>query len=362
MKLKLDFSPYVLDFRFDAGTSRGVMKQRKTWFVKLYEESRPEKYGLGECAPLEGLSSEDISQMDFELERLQTAIADFHLSDFTDDPLKAVSDITDRDFPSIRFGLETAVLDLINGGKKIIFDNGFRNGDMKIPINGLIWMGDKPFMKEQIDEKMKSGFGCIKMKVGAIDFEDELKLLRLIRKRGGENLDLRIDANGAFPNREAFRMIKKLEELNLHSIEQPIMPRQPEAMSLICERSEVPVALDEDLIGLYTTTAKAELLDYIKPDYIVLKPSLIGGLASSMEWIKLAQDRSVGWWVTSALESNVGLNAIAQFTGEYSLQMHQGLGTGQLFRNNFESPLQIRNGGLEYNSESDWDLTGLTFS
>lgn len=361
MKLKLDYCPYVLDFRFDAGTSRGVMRTRETWYIKLSVQGKSREYGLGECAPLRGLSFEDLSQIEFELDRLQKAISETSINEFKNSPLEKVTELTDPEFPSIRFALETAILDLLNGGKRLIFDNEFSRGNLKIPINGLIWMGDKAFMNQQVGEKMKAGFECIKMKVGAIDFDDELALLSEIRKTGGEALDLRIDANGAFPNKEVFRILRQLEALNLHSIEQPIMPRQPEAMSLICEKSNIPIALDEDLIGLHKISDKKDLLTYVKPQYIVIKPSLVGGILATHEWIRLATELNIGWWITSALESNIGLNAIAQMTAEYQPEMHQGLGTGQLYHNNIESPLLIENGFLQYVAAKSWRLDSIKF-
>lgn len=361
MNLKLEYCPYVLDFRFDAGTSRGIMKKRTVWFVKLFVGEKPGVFGLGECAPIDGLSSEDISQVEFELERLQKTIEEKNLNDFQDAPLETVAKLTDPEFPSIRFALEVAVLDLLNGGERLIIENDFVRGLQKIPINGLIWMGDKDFMQKQMGEKMASGFECIKMKVGAIDFADELTLLKAIRKAGGNSLDLRIDANGAFPNKEVFKLLRQLEVLNLHSIEQPIMPRQPEAMSLICEKSAIPIALDEDLIGVHRFADKKELLTYVKPQYIVIKPSLVGGILSTREWISLATELGIGWWITSALESNVGLNAIAQMTAGYELTMHQGLGTGQLYHNNIESPLLIENGFLEFVPGKSWGVDVIGF-
>ena len=361
MKLKLEYCPYILDFRFDAGTSRGIMKKRCVWFMKLFVDGKPAVYGLGECAPIDGLSPEDVSQIEFELERLQKDVKKYSLNDFRDTPIDKVTELTDPEFPSIRFALEMAVLDLLNGGERQLFDSDFVRGLRKIPINGLIWMGDKEFMHQQMREKMKAGFGCIKMKVGAIDFADEVALLKEIRKVGGPLLDLRIDANGAFPNKDVFKFLKQLEALNLHSIEQPIMPRQPEAMSLICEKSTIPIALDEDLIGIHRYADKKELLTYVKPQYIVIKPSLVGGIKSSREWIEIATGLGIGWWITSALESNVGLNAIAQMTAGYELNMHQGLGTGQLYHNNIDSPLLIENGFLQYLPGVSWDLAGIGF-
>ena len=359
MALKMNFSTHVLDFRFDAGTSRGIMRTRKTWFVKIFDTERPGIYGIGECAPLAGLSPEDLSQMDFELERLAKKISELSITHFREEALEKVQKLTDPDFPSIRFGIETAILDLLNGGNHIIFHNEFSEGKHKLPINGLIWMGDKDFMSKQVEEKLGAGFTCIKMKVGAIELEEELALLKVIRKVGGSKLDLRIDANGAFPNNEVFKILKRFETLGLHSVEQPIMPRQPEAMSLVCEKSSIPIALDEDLIGVHSTADKIELLSYVKPQYIVIKPSLVGGLLATREWIRLAEERQIGWWITSALESNVGLNAIAQLTANYTVTIPQGLGTGQLYHNNIPSPLVIREGFIHYDKSLSWDMAAL---
>ncbi|MEL7145027.1 MAG: o-succinylbenzoate synthase [Bacteroidota bacterium] len=328
--------------------------------MKIFDEDRPGVFGLGECAPLSGLSPEDLSQMDFELERLQGKIGELNLDFFVENPLEKVGEVTDPAFPSIRFGIEMAVLDLLNGGERLIFHNPFWDGQQKIPINGLIWMGDKQFMSQQLEEKLSAGFSCIKMKVGAIDLEEELALLKVIRKAGGNKLDLRIDANGAFPNNSVFKILKRFEALQLHSIEQPIMPRQPEAMSLVCEKSPIPIALDEDLIGVHRTKDREELLDYIKPQYIVIKPSLVGGLLAAKEWIRLAEERQIGWWITSALESNVGLNAIAQLTANYEITLPQGLGTGQLYHNNIPSPLEISDGFIRYDRTKNWGLEALS--
>lgn len=359
MALKMNYSTHVLDFRFDAGTSRGVMRTRKTWFVKIYDSDRTDVFGIGECAPLGGLSPEDLTQMDFELERINRKITGLPLSHFAESPLDKVQAMTDPAFPSIRFGIEMAILDLLNGGERMIFRNEFAEGRQSLPINGLIWMGNKDFMSQQIQEKLDAGFNCIKMKVGAIDLEEELALLKVIRKVGGNRLDLRIDANGAFPNNEAFKILKRFEAFGLHSIEQPIMPRQPEAMSLICEKSQIPIALDEDLIGVHRTRDRIELLSYIKPQYIVIKPSLVGGLLATQEWIRLAEERQIGWWITSALESNIGLNAIAQLTANYDVTMPQGLGTGQLYHNNIPSPLVIADGFIKYDRRNSWELEEL---
>ncbi len=356
MSLRLSFEPYILNFKFDAGTSRGVMRERKVWFVKVSDTLNENLFGIGECAPIQGLSVEDISQVEFELERVTKVIHELDLKLSTDELLDAIEEMTDPLFPSIRFALETAVLDLKMGGKRILFENEFVTDGLKIPINGLIWMGTKEFMLQQAKEKIANGFNCIKMKIGAINLEEEKEILSYIRKYGGSDLILRVDANGAFPNNEVFKALKSLSAYDIHSIEQPIMPRQHEAMSLISVKSEIPIALDEDLIGVDKYEDKEYLLSYTKAPFIVIKPSLVGGIKSTREWIKLAEEHGIGWWITSALESNIGLNVIAQLTANYSLKTHHGLGTGQLFHNNIEGPLTVTSGFISYNPTISWQL------
>lgn len=363
MALRLTYTPYTLKFKFDAGTSRGVLKEKPTWFIRVFDESNPTKFGLGEAGPIEGLSLEDLTQMPFELERVSQKIQKHGILYDDQEIFELAQLIVNQEFPSIRFAVETALFDLKNGANRTIFDESFIQGDQRIPINGLIWMGDEGFMNDQKEEKLEKGFGCLKMKVAAIDFEKEIEILKDIRSRFSEDeLILRIDANGGFENNLVLKKLDMLEGLGLHSIEQPIMPRQPEAMSLIVEKSPVPIALDEDLIGLHTASQRAELLDYIKPNHIVIKPSLVGGIKSTMDWIKDAESRKIGWWITSALESNIGLNAICQLTGLYSPMNHQGLGTGQLYHNNIESPLTVENGDIYYDTSKKWgveDLVGV---
>ncbi len=236
-----------------------------------------------------------------------------------------------------------------------LFPSVFTRGEASIPINGLIWMGSESFMKRQIKEKIEAGFGCIKMKIGAIDFETEIDLLKSIRKEfSPSDIELRVDANGAFHPNEALGKLQRLSELNLHSIEQPIKQGQFDTMAKLCEETPLPIALDEELIGIFTSSKKEELLQTIGPQYIILKPSFIGGYKGAEEWIHLAEQQQVGWWVTSALESNVGLNAIAQWTFTLATDTVQGLGTGSLYTNNFDSPLQIKNGTLHYNNKLKW--------
>jgi o-succinylbenzoate synthase len=354
--LNFKLKKHTLQFKFDAGTSRGVLREKDTWFVKLWDEANPEVFGLGECAPLKGLSPDD--RPDFE-EEVNRICAKLTKNNFELETLNFEL----QSFPSIRFGLETAMLDLRNGGKRMIFDNDFYRQSTPIPINGLIWMGEKTFMLRQIEEKLESGFTCLKMKIGALDFGTELEILAYIRSRfSATDITLRLDANGAFSPNEALGKLELLSEFYIHSIEQPIRQGQIEAMAALCDETPIPIALDEELIGVYGVN-KANLLSHIKPQYIILKPTLLGGFAASEEWIYLAENQEIGWWVTSALESNIGLNAICQYTFEQMKgrkAFAQGLGTGSLYHNNIASPLSVGNGYVLYLQEGSWeDVVGL---
>jgi L-alanine-DL-glutamate epimerase-like enolase superfamily enzyme len=261
------------------------------------------------------------------------------------------------EFPSIQFGLEQAFLSLQSENKFQLFPSEFCKGKESITINGLVWMGDQQFMKKQIQEKLNSGFSCIKMKIGAIDFDAEVALLKTIRKEFSSNeIELRVDANGAFKPKNALEKLKTLSELDLHSIEQPIKQGQLPEMALLCENTPLPIALDEELIGVFSTQEKQEVIKMVKPQFIILKPSLVGGFGGTTEWIDIAKKNNVDWWITSALESNIGLNAIAQFTHTLKNKLPQGLGTGGLFTNNFESPLEVKNGTLHYNNSNKWNF------
>ena len=292
--------------------------------------------------------------------------ADGHIGEKIDDLCRNINDLErwqsgglDR-YPALKFALETALMDLEHRGDRILYPSEFSIGQNGIPINGLVWMGNKVEMKTRIREKLNDGFNCLKMKIGAIDLEDELELLGSIRKEFGANdLILRVDANGAFEPDQAKEVLKELSELDIHSIEQPIAAGRFEAMAELCANTPTPIALDEELIGLNSTDTRANVIDTIKPQVVILKPSLVGGISGSMAWIELAESRNIGWWVTSALESNIGLNAIAQWTATLNNGMHQGLGTGQLFTNNYESPLEIENGHLFYRPERPWKLDEL---
>ncbi|MDA0196598.1 MAG: o-succinylbenzoate synthase [Bacteroidetes bacterium] len=359
MGLKLDFQKYTLDFKFKAGTSRGILSSRDIWIIKLWDEASPQVYGLGESGPLKGLSIDDRPDLEDQIIDLKNKIG-YHSIPQKEEKDGLVEILVREEFPSLRFALETALLDLINGGKRIIFDNPFSRSEAEIPINGLVWMGDKDFMLSQIDAKIEAGYDCLKMKIGAINFEQELGVLSYIRQHfKGSELILRVDANGAFSPDEALEKLKKLSDFDLHSIEQPIKPGQREEMGMLCMDSPVPIALDEELIGISESSKRRSLLSGINPQYIILKPTLLGGMKSSLDWIEIADKAGVSWWFTSALESNIGLNAISQLTGQFNLNDHQGLGTGQLYHNNFSSPLNIKLGRLRCDPSNSWNFNSL---
>jgi len=341
--MKAHFKKYDLQFKRPAKTSRGEFRVRKVWFLFLEENG---KTGIGECAPLPGLSSETPE----EVETLLTEIC-AHPSYFLQNP-----DLT-QNISSVRFAIETALLDLQNGGSQILFPSGFTKREQGISINGLIWMGEANFMLKQIREKIEAGFRCIKLKIGSLDFDKELEILKSIREKyDAGQIILRVDANGAFTSEEALEKLHQLAQFGLHSIEQPIAAGQWEKMAEICKKSPVQVALDEELIGIYSKNEKEKLLDVIQPQFLILKPSLHGGFSGCNEWIEAAEKRSIGWWVTSYLESNIGLNAIAQWTFYKNAQGWQGLGTGSLFVNNILSPLEIRGENLWVNPEKKFQF------
>ena len=353
------YTKYRLDFLFEAGTSRGKLQQRDIFLIKIYKDKNDSVYGVGECAPLSGLSQDDVPDFEEKLkECLKKLIS--HPPDLQSEQhiFGWVKNHVDEKLPSIKFGIEVALLDLLHGGNRQIVDNNWSQHPYQpIPINGLIWMNSLGHMMQQLKEKIEAGFDCIKIKIGAINFEDELSLLKHIRARySAEKITIRVDANGAFNENNVFFKLEKLAKYEVHSIEQPVKAGQYPLMRKVCQESPVDVALDEELIGIHTWGKRTELLDEIKPSYIILKPTLVGGIASSTEWVKLAEERNIGWWVTSALESNVGLNAIAQLTATYSINMPQGLGTGQLYHNNFDSPMWIKDGKLHYQANGSWDL------
>jgi o-succinylbenzoate synthase len=334
--LLASISKHQLKFKQAAKTSRGAYTHRTIYLLKIHNANNPSIVGTGECAPLQGLSIDDVEDYEIQLYKLVKQINNNKADNFNFSK-----------FPSIKFGLETALLDLKNRGKKIIFQNLYAIGRMGLPINGLIWMNDFEKMKTEAQEKIEKGFECIKIKVGAIDFKKECQLLEFIRKQnGGENLILRLDANGAFKPKEALKKIETLSEFNIHSIEQPIKTKQWDLMAELCLNSPIPIALDEELIGIHEESDMIQLLDHIKPKYLVFKPNLLGGFVQTDLWIKHAEERKIAWWLTSALESNIGLNAIAQYAANFSHQLHSGLGTGQLYTSNFTPFTNIKHGYL----------------
>lgn len=342
--MKASYYRYILDFKTPGGTSRGVLTKKETWFIFIEHN---QQFGIGECGLLRGLSIDD--RPDYE-QKLQWVCNNINLEKET--LFKELAE-----FPSIQFGLEQSLASLYNQNPFLLFPSDFVNNNDSIYINGLIWMGTEDFMKQQIQEKLEQGFNCLKMKIGAIDFETEIKLLKAIRKNfSASEVELRVDANGAFTPTEAFEKLERLSEFNLHSIEQPIKSNQMDEMARLCDSPPVPIALDEELIGVHDVTMKEKLIQTIKPQYIILKPSLTGGYEKSMEWIDIAYKNNVKWWVTSALESNIGLNAIAQWTYTLNNKMPQGLGTGSLYTNNFESPLTVKNGQLFYSEDLQWNI------
>lgn len=340
--LQVTYKKYVLKFNFPGGTSRGILYEKPSWFLKIWNKQSPQKIGMGEISLIPKLSVENEAVVEEELKKLKQNPENYLLKPPT--------------YPAIRFGIETALQDLKNGGEKILYPSDFSKGKEGIKINGLVWMGSKAEMLERIKEKINQGFECIKIKVGAIDFEAELDLLKFIRKHFDKSsLELRVDANGAFDSSNALNKILQLSKHKLHSIEQPIKQGQWKQMAEICKNTTIPIALDEELIGIKTFSEKTELLKTIRPQYIVLKPSFIGGLAEAEAWRQLAKKHGVGWWVTSALEGNIGLNSIAQWTYQFGEKIAQGLGTGSVFSNNIASPLEVIGQKVYLIKEKKWE-------
>lgn len=345
--MEASFQSYKLIFNFDAGTSRGVLKERNTYFIRLWDPNHPQRIAVGEAGPLQGLSP-DYADLESKIQILCEALRGQPIPSSKNEITALLNKCVSHSLPSLRFALETAFYDLLKGANKMLFPGAFTEGSYSIPINGLIWMGDFDFMKDQIDQKIASGYNCIKIKIGAIDFEAECSLLDYIRNRYGQKISLRVDANGAFKPADVHQKLNRLSKFHIHSIEQPILPRQHKLLRDLCLNPIIPIALDEELIGITDSDQKETLLDSIHPQYIVLKPTLLGGMDATREWIRLADQREIGWWITSALESNIGLNALAQFAATFKSKLPQGLGTGQLYTNNLPSRLYIDQGRLFY--------------
>lgn len=337
------YKKYNLQFRNPAITSRATMLEKETYFIKIWDETNPNIYGIGECAIFRGLSADDDVNYEAHLKRICNNINQISLNEIEQS--------------SIRFGVETALNDLANNGQRIIFNSNWLDGYNPIPINGLVWMGNQSEMLNRIIEKIEAGFSCIKLKIGGIDFNKEIKLLRFIRGNfSADDLQIRLDANGVFAPENALEYLDKLSKYSIHSIEQPIKQGQWSAMAEICQKSPIPIALDEELIGINEFSLKEKMLSTIKPHYIILKPSLCGGFLGSNEWIELANKHSIGWWITSALESNIGLNAIAQWVATLNTKMPQGLGTGNLYINNIPSPICQIDDVLTYDKNLSWQI------
>ena len=337
------YKKYNLQFRNPAITSRATMLEKETYFIKIWDETNPNIYGIGECAIFRGLSADDDVNYEAHLKRI----------------CDNINQISPKEIEqsSIRFGVETALNDLANNGQRIIFNSNWLDGYNPIPINGLVWMGNQSEMLNRIIEKIEAGFSCIKLKIGGIDFNKEIKLLRFIRGNfSADDLQIRLDANGAFAPENALEYLDKLSKYSIHSIEQPIKQGQWSAMAEICQKSPIPIALDEELIGINEFSLKDKMLSTIKPHYIILKPSLCGGFLGSNEWIELANKHSIGWWITSALESNIGLNAIAQWVATLNTKIPQGLGTGNLYINNISSPICQIDDVLTYDKNLSWQI------
>ena len=333
---------HTLLFKRPSGTSRGVLTEKDTYFLILEANG---KQGIGECGLLKGLSIDDVPEYEAILEELCNQLNN-----------NTLDSTLIKNFPSLQMGLEMAQESLQADSPFLLYPSDFTKSISPIPINGLVWMGEFDFMQAQIEEKLTQGFRCVKLKIGALDFSKELLLLEQIRKHfTAQQIEIRVDANGAFSPESALDKLKILAQFELHSIEQPIAAGQHEQMRVLCEQSPLSIALDEELIGV-SSMQKEALLDKIRPQYIILKPSLLGGFVASLEWIQLAEARQIGWWVTSALESNIGLNAIAQWTATLTTDKPQGLGTGGLYTNNIPSPLVVENGYLRYDSRQQWQF------
>lgn len=360
MALQASFFKQVFHFSFDARTSRGTMREKTSWFVKVWDSSNPERVGIGECGPLPGLSTEHQPELE---EKITAFIQQFNQTSPSLPASASLSDLNNfikktlgesiSNYPSLVFAFETALLDLLNGGNRTIFSNSFLEGKA-IPINGLVWMGGLDFMLQQIEIKIRDGFTCLKLKVGGRDFEKECDVLQYIRRKYfRDKVTIRLDANGSFKTEEALYKLNELAQFDVHSIEQPIKAGLPELEEL-CRKSPIPVALDEELIGVKARADMESMLARIRPQHIILKPTLHGGLHACTEWIEAAERQQIGWWITSALESNVGLNAIAQFTAQYPISIPQGLGTGMLYTDNIESPLTVDRGFLSHDKSLEW--------
>jgi o-succinylbenzoate synthase len=343
---KASFIPHQLQFKKPAKTSRNTMQTHTVYYVRLQSKVDGKMY-WGEAAPLPGLSVDDVTLIEQKLSECCEAVSNgytFNMLDFSG-------------FPSVQFAFETAFLAAQHQEDFLLFDTPFYRHQQPIAINGLVWMNEKETMLQEALEKAANGFDSIKFKVGALDFDEECRMLEAFRKQyNAFKITIRLDANGAFAVDEALEKLQELSRFDVHSIEQPIKPKQWDAMQEVCAKSKMAIALDEELIGVNVATEGQRLLQHIRPQYLILKPTLLGGLKNSEAWVNLAQQQNIGWWATSALESNIGLNAIAQWTATQHLEVPQGLGTGSLYTNNIPSPLVVSNGQLVYDKSKVWEV------
>jgi o-succinylbenzoate synthase len=346
---RAQYKKYLLRFKKPSGTSRGVIFNKPSWFIKVQSIKNPMVFGIGECGPIEGLSIDNLSKIEEKLDEVVNNINKLDKVDLIN-------------FPSVNFGIEMAFKNLNNLNEAEYFKNSFSKGLESIKINGLIWMGNKSEMTSQVKEKIENGFTCLKLKIGAISFEDEIEIIKLIRQDfKSDVLELRVDANGAFSTKTALNKLEELHKYDIHSIEQPIAAGKTSEMRELCKSSPIDIALDEELIGINEIIKKEDLLKKIKPKYIILKPSLVGGFKKTSEWISIAEKNNIKWWITSALESNLGLNAIAQYTAEFKNQLPQGLGTGQIYSNNIPSYLELNGEQLRINPKRKWNFNKINF-
>ncbi|MBI3141557.1 MAG: o-succinylbenzoate synthase [Bacteroidetes bacterium] len=347
-----EFVKHNLVFKQPANTSRATLTHKNTYYLLLRSDREPDLMGVGECSFIEGLSIDNAADFESQLALLCTKINEAGSADV---------DFDFDAYPSIEFGLEMAIMDLENGGKRCYFEeNEFFHGERDIAINGLVWMGSVAEMTEQIDDLLAQDYKVVKLKIGSLDFVEELALIKYIRsKHSPAEIEIRLDANGAYRADEALLRLHELAEYGIHSIEQPIATGQWDAMAKLVAESPIDIALDEELIGIQDPEQKELMLSTIRPQYIIIKPSLLGGFGLSEEWMELADKYHIGYWVTSALESNIGLNAIAQWVSDMDLTRPQGLGTGKLYKNNIKSPLVLEQGFLKYDHDRDWDLSVL---
>lgn len=326
---------HTLTFKTPATTSRGKYYTHKVWYLLFRSTSNPQHIGIGEVAPLPDLSKEYSLSFEKQLKSFTQKVT----------YLQSIDIPSLANYPSIRFGLETAWKHFTSTKPWMLWDNDFSQGKKGILINGLIWMGNIECMKQQIEKKLQEGFKCLKLKIGALDFKQELKLLSAIRESFSSNdLQIRVDANGAFDPHDAEKKLNMLAPYSIHSIEQPIAAGNHLQMANLTQKSPIPIALDEELIGIHANHEKETLLRTIAPQYIILKPTLHGGFSGCEEWINAAEKLQIPFWITSALESNIGLNAIAQWCSEFhdTANTPQGLGTGMLYTNNIDLPLTIK--------------------